>query len=167
MPTSQCRISTKWYRDFKIQVTPQLTPARQRRLPMCSKPFRIIYGGEWGPVTFPAFKAGDSSLRGWNGGFDFHTPPPNCFDCNQLTARTAVQSLPMCRLVQQTSYPDACRQNVTLNTANRFSAASYWQPNKCTARISNDQEHLHPYLQQKCWTVPQCSLYLDTIPRAP
>ena len=42
-------------------------------------------GGEWGPVTFPAFKAGDSSLRGWNGGFDFHTPPPNCFDCNQLT----------------------------------------------------------------------------------
>jgi len=33
-------------------------------------------GGEWGPVTFPAFKAGDSSLRGWNGGFDFHTPPP-------------------------------------------------------------------------------------------
>jgi len=27
-------------------------------------------------VTFPAFKAGDSSLRGSNGGFDFHTPPP-------------------------------------------------------------------------------------------
>jgi len=28
-------------------------------------------------VTFPAFKAGDSALRGSNGGFDFHTPPPN------------------------------------------------------------------------------------------
>jgi len=27
-------------------------------------------------VTFPAFKAGDSVLRGSNGGFDFHTPPP-------------------------------------------------------------------------------------------
>src|SRR5215471_6699558 len=76
MPTLQCRICTKRYREFKIQVTPQLTPARRRRLPTCSKPFRIIYGGEWGPVTFPAFKAGDSSLRGWNGGFDFHTPPP-------------------------------------------------------------------------------------------
>ena len=46
---------------------------------MCSKPFRIIFGGERGPVTFPAFKAGDSSLRGWNGGFDFHTPPPTVF----------------------------------------------------------------------------------------
>jgi len=28
-------------------------------------------------VTFPAFKAGDSALRGSNGGFDFHTPPPD------------------------------------------------------------------------------------------
>ena len=27
-------------------------------------------------MTFPAFKAGDSALRGPNGGFDFHTPPP-------------------------------------------------------------------------------------------
>ena len=27
-------------------------------------------------MTFPAFKAGDSALRGSNGGFDFHTPPP-------------------------------------------------------------------------------------------
>ena len=33
-------------------------------------------GGEKGPVTFPAFKAGDSFLRGSNGGFDSHTPPP-------------------------------------------------------------------------------------------
>src|SRR5215472_15080807 len=78
MPTLQCRICTKRYREFKIQVTPELTPARRRRLPTCSKAFRIIYGGEWGPVTFPAFKAGDSSLRGWNGGFDFRTPPPYC-----------------------------------------------------------------------------------------
>jgi len=36
-----------------------------------------MHGGERGPVTFPAFKAGDSVLRGSNGGFDFHTPPPN------------------------------------------------------------------------------------------
>jgi len=35
-----------------------------------------MHGGERGPVTFPAFKAGDSVLRGSNGGFDFHTPPP-------------------------------------------------------------------------------------------
>jgi len=28
-------------------------------------------------VTFPAFKAGDAALRGPNGGFDFHTPPPD------------------------------------------------------------------------------------------
>ena len=27
-------------------------------------------------MTFPVFKAGDSALRGSNGGFDFHTPPP-------------------------------------------------------------------------------------------
>ncbi len=30
-----------------------------------------------GPVTFPAFKAGDSFLRGASGGFDSHTLPPN------------------------------------------------------------------------------------------
>jgi hypothetical protein len=36
-----------------------------------------MHGGERGPVTFPAFKAGDSALRESNGGFDFHTPPPN------------------------------------------------------------------------------------------
>jgi len=34
------------------------------------------HGGERGPVTFPVFKAGDSALRESNGGFDFHTPPP-------------------------------------------------------------------------------------------
>jgi len=33
-------------------------------------------GGEMGPVTCPAFKAGDSALRESNGGFDSHTLPP-------------------------------------------------------------------------------------------
>jgi len=33
-------------------------------------------GGENGPVTVPAFKAGDSALRESNGGFDSHTLPP-------------------------------------------------------------------------------------------
>ena len=33
-------------------------------------------GGENGPVTVAAFKAADSALRGSNGGFDSHTPPP-------------------------------------------------------------------------------------------
>jgi hypothetical protein len=33
-------------------------------------------GGERGPVTPPVFKAGDTVLCGSNGGFDFHTPPP-------------------------------------------------------------------------------------------
>jgi hypothetical protein len=46
-----------------------------------SRPLRRLSytgcGGEKGPVTFPAFKAGDSFLRGPNGGFDSHTPPPN------------------------------------------------------------------------------------------
>jgi hypothetical protein len=38
---------------------------------------RIIRGGgENGPVTVPAFKAGDSALRESNGGFDSHTLPP-------------------------------------------------------------------------------------------
>jgi hypothetical protein len=31
-------------------------------------------------VTFPAFKAGDPTLREPNGGFDFHTPPPTLVD---------------------------------------------------------------------------------------
>jgi len=35
-----------------------------------------LSGGERGPVTPPVFKAGDTILRGLNGGFDFHTPPP-------------------------------------------------------------------------------------------
>jgi hypothetical protein len=39
--------------------------------------FAMIFdGGERGPVIFPAFKAGDSALRGSNGGFDSHTLPP-------------------------------------------------------------------------------------------
>ena len=39
----------------------------------------VVYnpcGGENGPVTVAAFKAADSALRGSNGGFDSHTPPP-------------------------------------------------------------------------------------------
>jgi len=39
-------------------------------------------------VTFPAFKAGDSALRGSNGGFDFHTPPPKC--CKENAKRKSV-----------------------------------------------------------------------------
>jgi hypothetical protein len=40
----------------------------------------FLCGGERGPVTFPAFKAGDAVLCGPSGGFDFHTPPPRkCF----------------------------------------------------------------------------------------
>ena len=37
-------------------------------------------------MIFPAFKAGDSALRGSNGGFDFHTPPPTLFRFNYLEA---------------------------------------------------------------------------------
>jgi hypothetical protein len=46
----------------------------------------FLFGGERGPVTFPAFKAGDAVLRGPGGGFDFHTPPPTYFRCNYLAA---------------------------------------------------------------------------------
>src|SRR5207245_9631228 len=47
-------------------------PSRQPALPSYT-----VTGGEKSPVTFPAFKAGDSVLRGSNGGFDYHTPPPH------------------------------------------------------------------------------------------
>src|SRR5260370_14254591 len=50
-----------------------------RPLPPTKSFFFTCYtspGGERGPVTSPAFKAGDSVLSGPNGGFDFHTPPP-------------------------------------------------------------------------------------------
>ena len=59
---------------------PALTSASLRRLPTCSKVLRIFLGGERGPVTFPVFKAGDSVLRGSNGGFDSHTLPPSSKD---------------------------------------------------------------------------------------
>jgi hypothetical protein len=39
-------------------------------------------GGENGPVTVAAFKAADSALRGSNGGFDSHTPPPSICECH-------------------------------------------------------------------------------------
>jgi hypothetical protein len=39
-------------------------------------------------VTFPAFKAGDSTLRGSNGGFDFHTPPPIMLDEQYTSVRS-------------------------------------------------------------------------------
>jgi hypothetical protein len=38
-------------------------------------------------VTFPAFKAGDSVLRGSNGGFDSHTLPPYPFDVTDVTKK--------------------------------------------------------------------------------
>ncbi len=40
----------------------------------------LVRGGEFGPVTFPAFKAGVSALRGSKGEFDSHTLPPSIFD---------------------------------------------------------------------------------------
>ena len=40
------------------------------------RPYTLA-GGEKGPVTLPAFKAGDPALRGSGGGFDSHTLPPN------------------------------------------------------------------------------------------
>jgi hypothetical protein len=41
-------------------------------------------------VTFPAFKAGDSTLRGPNGGFDFHTPPPYLRKHPQVSTNSSV-----------------------------------------------------------------------------
>ena len=60
----------------KHQLRPLLTPPLLSNLPTQTNPPRIMRGGERGPVTFPAFKAGDAFLRGTSGGFDFHTPPP-------------------------------------------------------------------------------------------
>src|ERR1700680_3278833 len=48
-------------------------------LPLPSPLFLTCYtsrGGERGPVTSPAFKAGDSILSGSNGGVDSHTLSP-------------------------------------------------------------------------------------------
>jgi hypothetical protein len=53
--------------------------AEPRRLHALTKLYNVMscsIGGERGPVTFPVFKAGDSVLRGSNGGFDSHTLPP-------------------------------------------------------------------------------------------
>jgi len=61
----------------KNQLTPGRTPSLLRNLRTFGKALSIYGGGERGPVTFPAFKAGDAFLRGTGGGFDFHTPPPN------------------------------------------------------------------------------------------
>jgi hypothetical protein len=42
-------------------------------------------------VTFPAFKAGDSVLRGSNGGFDSHTLPPHLLICRELQMNEAAR----------------------------------------------------------------------------
>ena len=54
------------------------SPSIQQKLAI-GRPIVVVYnpcGGENGPVTVAAFKAADSALRGSNGGFDSHTPPP-------------------------------------------------------------------------------------------
>ena len=63
----------------------KLAPGRVVLLLMLGKVFRMCDGGEIGPVTFPAFKAGDSVLRGSNGGFDSHTLPPITFVITALS----------------------------------------------------------------------------------
>jgi hypothetical protein len=47
----------------------------------------FLFGGERGPVTFPAFKAGDAVLRGPGGGFDFHTLPPDLVSIQRFDFR--------------------------------------------------------------------------------
>ena len=44
-------------------------------------------GGENGPVTVPAFKAGDSAPSESNGGFDSHTLPPYLFDVREVSEK--------------------------------------------------------------------------------
>ena len=64
---------------------------RARIRPLC-RPVLSRYtssGGENGPVTVPAFKAGDSALRESNGGFDSHTLPPTLFCPPRLAAESA------------------------------------------------------------------------------
>ena len=71
------RPASKRPQNRKNQLTPGRTPSLLRNLRTFGKALSIYGGGERGPVTFPAFKAGDAFLRGTGGGFDFHTPPPN------------------------------------------------------------------------------------------
>jgi hypothetical protein len=55
----------------------------------------VVYnpcGGENGPVTVAAFKAADSVLRGSNGGFDSHTPPPTNIQCLCVPAAAGKES---------------------------------------------------------------------------
>jgi hypothetical protein len=59
----------------------------------CGGPYTLT-GGERGPVTFPVFKAGDSVLRGSNGGFDFHTPPPLLHDAERIFKGKGKRSFP-------------------------------------------------------------------------
>ena len=54
----------------------------------------VVYnpcGGENGPVTVAAFKAADSVLRGSNGGFDSHTPPPDLSHLSEVAKTTRRQ----------------------------------------------------------------------------
>src|SRR5712692_2461454 len=76
-----------------FQLTPQLTTTLsrtgRRKLRTSTKPRNMTGlradGGEKGPVTFPAFKAGDPALRGSDGGFDSHTLPPYLFGIHKVT----------------------------------------------------------------------------------
>ena len=42
-------------------------------------------------MIFPAFKAGDSVLRGSNGGFDSHTLPPYLSDLSEVAKKEAAK----------------------------------------------------------------------------
>jgi len=52
-------------------------------------------GGERGPVTSPAFKAGDRALREPYGGFDSHTLPPTFLAPAQGISRQGASTLPV------------------------------------------------------------------------
>ena len=58
---------SKWYKR-------SLCPPAKIESPLAS--FHNPRGGARGPVILPNFKLGDPSLRGRDGGFDSHTPPP-------------------------------------------------------------------------------------------
>jgi len=85
-----------------------------------------LHGGERGPVIFPAFKAGDSVLRGPNGGFDSHTLPPHLPKIDEVLGKRCLSARHRVGTSISTTLSGACnradaRAAVKLNRANTTS----------------------------------------------
>ena len=86
-------------------------------------------------MIFPAFKAGDSALRGSNGGFDFHTPPP------YKTKDLCFNVLACCYFPWK--FRGSLERHMTIYTRNRNEAGS-WRYNRVKAGRGKRTDKLLP-----------------------